>query len=350
MQIVSHIFADILHEIGSGQGRNSKVYLAHDPQLNGNIALKEIPIVNFRDTSEYFKEAQTLFANSCTRVVPVQYACCDSSYIRIVMPYFPNGSLQNKIENNPLPVRQVILWADQFLNGLHHVHANGFVHFDVKPSNILIHNDGGAVLADFGQTMPINNLGVADVPPMYLLHFPPEAFTFDKVTKQADMYQVGLTLYRMCNGDKYFKSQLSAHPDLRSSICLGKFPSRDKYLPHIPKRLKRIIKTLLKVDPGNRYQTIIDLQNDLGQVDKLLDWEYHTVNSDVIWKMRNFQTEYEIRITPDGLRRWIVEGHTIRRADGNRRRRNYWCGGSFSSKAQAETFVARIFREMEVGT
>lgn len=353
MEVVSVVRATKIKEIGNGQGRNSRVYLAYDPQLDGNVALKEIPVYYFRCPKEYFKEAQILYANNHPRVVPVQYACHDPFFVRIIMPYFANGSMQDRLNQGPLTLRKTIRWAQEFLTGLHHVHSKGFVHFDIKPSNILIHNDGSVMLSDFGQTMPTDQFGVAKLPPLYLTHLPPEAYGYSKATKQADMYQVGLTLYRMSNGEDFLKPQLSIdQSEMISRIISAKFPRRDLFLPHVPRKLKTIIRKLLELNPSKRYQTPIELMNALGTIKgELLDWQYLNLGNGAVWGKSTISHTYRIKMVYNSAGRgWIIEGHTINKAKGETRRRNAWCGGPFKTKAEAELCVARIFRGMEAGS
>lgn len=353
MEICSQIKVNIIKQIGNGQGRNSEVYLAYDPQLDGEVALKVIPLASFRDPSEYYREAKIIYQNRSPRVVPIQYACCGSDSIRIVMPYFQNGSLQDRLDQGPLTTRQLIVLSDQFLNGVHHVHSQGYIHFDIKPTNILINNDQSALLADFGQTMPVNALGVANIPPLYCCHFPPEACDYRAATKQADLYQVGLTLYRMCNGNKFYYSQAPSVQNpiefdaLRDLIRTSKFPRRDLFLPHVPTRLRTIIRKLLKIDPAQRYQTALDLKNDLGQIAYLLDWQYQELTNGIRWSMTKEGHIHEIILLLTSKTNWTVEGYTIRESDGVRRRKNHWFGGPFRTFKKATEFVSGLFRQME---
>jgi len=349
MQVVSTIIAEKICQIGKGQGRNSEVYLAHDPQLNGKIALKEIPINEFPDSTKYFSEAQKVYQNKHRHVVPVLYAARDTDKIRIAMPYFKNGTVQDVLNKEYLTVNQILIWSYQFLLGLHHIHSNGYIHFDLKPSNLLIHDDGSVMVSDFGQSQEVNDLGVAENPRMYLMHFPPEVFLYSKSTKQADIYQAGLTLYRMCNGDEFFKSQkpLDVY-ELRDKVLNGKFPDRKKFLPHIPSRLKRIIRKALKVDPSERYQTAMDMINDLGQVDPLQDWKYFKLQNGVKWISRNYDHQYVIKIE-EIKGSWHIIGYTIRLADGLKRLRKSWCGGPYNTYLQAMDAASKIFKRMEEG-
>lgn len=351
MQITSSINATIIRPIGTSQGRNSEVFLAHDPQLNGTIAIKQIPLSSFTNVAEYFAEAQRYYANKHPRVVPVLYACQDLTTVRLSMPYFANGSLQDYIATVPITIRKTVELSQQFLSGLHHVHSNGYIHFDVKPTNILIADDGSAMLTDFGQTREMDHLGVAVNPPIYIWHFAPETINTRSSTLHTDIYQSGLTLYRMCNGDELFQSQKSRYNStflLRDAILNGKFPNRDAFLPHIPSRMKRIIRKALSLDPARRYQSALELAMDIGQVSNLLDWNYESLPMTTRWHKQTIEHMYAIVLSfKQTENRWYVEGTTTKLPSSAPRRKSSWCGGPFRTKLQGERFVASLFQEME---
>ena len=83
---------DKLREIGQ-EGKNSKVYLVHDHQLDGDLVIKEIEKVKFKTPDEYFKEARLMFSQKHENVVEVHYAGMDADNIYIAMPYYANGSV-----------------------------------------------------------------------------------------------------------------------------------------------------------------------------------------------------------------------------------------------------------------
>ncbi len=349
MEIVSVIKARIIKEIGFGEGMNSTVYLAHDPQLGGNVAIKVMPINRFKDPSEYFKEAQFIYKTCSPRVVAINYASINDNAVHIQMPYYENGSVVSYLNKyGPVTLRQILIWTQQFSSGINHIHSKDIVHFDIKPSNIIINNDGSAMIADFGQAMPVDVYGVAKAPSMYWSHWPPEILRYNSATKQADIYQIGVTLYRLCNGEEFFETQRpKTHIDAKPLILSGKFPNRDKFLPHIPSRLRRIVVKLMNVDPHNRYHTVIDFQNELNKVGRLLDWKYYKTADNEIWKKENESHIFHINITKRH-KLWHVDGYTERKDNGIKRNRNDWCSKrGFRTVKQAEKCVDKIFREME---
>jgi serine/threonine protein kinase len=284
---------DILDDIG-GEGRNSEVYVVHDHQLDTELVAKQMPTKDFSSPNQYFAEARKLEDAAHPNVVPVRYAGLDEGdedddddgHVYVVMPRYENGSLQGRMDdrtaqNELLTIREVVRFGLQFLTGLARIHSLDLVHFDIKPSNVLLDNSGMAVLADFGLAKYLGQFGAVDQPKAYKLHFAPERFRHRVFTPEIDIYQAGITLYRMTNGDRWFERQIAdytdpADPDvnaLRQSILDGDFPDRDAYLPHVPNRLRRVINTALEVDPDDRYRTVREMMNELGRVRRYLDWQ-----------------------------------------------------------------------------
>ena len=97
------------------------------------------------------------------------------------------------------------------------------------------------------------------------------------VNRKIDVYQIGTTLYRMCNGNEEYNKQVKRHKDLNSlkiASANGKFPVRKKYLPHIPKSMIQIIEKCLKVNQNERYDNVLEIMNHLSAVNENLDWYY----------------------------------------------------------------------------
>ncbi len=162
------------------------------------------------------------------------------------------------------------------LAGLAAIHVSGAVHFDVKPSNILFSDTGKAMVADFGQARSIGPTGVVKLPPMYPITLPPEFFLTGIGTVHSDIYHAGVTLYRAVNGEPMFEAQKNKLTDMKHSTVNGKFPNRDKFMPHVPMRLRTIIRKAMSVDPKDRYQSATEFARSLGAVDLEHDWSSAT--------------------------------------------------------------------------
>ena len=155
MKIVATVDYVQKKQIGAGQGMNSTVFLADDPQLAAEVAVKEIPLSKLgNDPGKYFAEAKTMFASEHKNVLPIRYACRTADRICLAMPFCNAGSLADRIRNNPLSLREAQRVGIGILNGLAQVHLAGFVHFDLKPTNVLFGASDEPLVADFGVTEP----------------------------------------------------------------------------------------------------------------------------------------------------------------------------------------------------
>lgn len=346
MEIVSELRVKKICQIGLGEGCNSILWLAEDEQLQQHVVVKEMHVSAFKNPGDYFAEAQRLFKAKSPRIVPIQYACVDvpAEVVRIVMPYFMQGSLQNFIDKfGPLTTREIIRYGQQILAGLQHIHSVGLLHLDLKPNNCLIGDNSELMISDFGQSIPVGLLGVANAPKMYCRAYPPEVILYKAVTRQSDIYQVGYSLYRMANGTQLYEAQanpLKDKDELKSQIVAGKFPRRDKFLPHVPRRLRTIIRKCLAVDPATRYQTPEEVLGDLAQCATGLDWKIHIESHRFQWTRPAELGSDEIfmELSASG---WITSGYTTR--GSNRRMRNAWCSGPFKNQTECDKSLKAIF-------
>lgn len=292
-------------EIGQ-DGANSKVFKVYDVQLNATLALKEVEVKDFTNLDHYLEEARMLNEARHNHVVDIKFASKDSQNIYMAMPFYKNGSLKNLIDARFLSVREIIKIATDFLSGLHHIHVKGLIHFDIKPSNILFDDANKALIADFGLSGYYNNQGIALQNMVYGKHIVPEFNFGSHRAITSDIYQAGLVLYRMCNGDFDFEAEwddiVQKHngnvQNIFSEIQKGKFPSR-KYKRHIPLSLRKIINKAIDIDPNKRHKTSLELLNDLANVSGRLDWCYTESSSLPKWTRTTDKNGYIVEVTQD---------------------------------------------------
>lgn len=276
-----------IKEIGQ-QGRNSQVYLSHDKQLDAEIVIKKVLKAKIADPIEFYTEAKRLYASEHQHVVQIKYACEDTDSIYLAMPYYKNGSLKTLIDSRFLTVREIIRYSTQFLSGLHNIHVKKLIHFDIKPDNILLSDNNEALVTDFGLTKNMNSLGFASSSMHYPKQIPPEVFSQTQHSMLYDIYSAGVTLYRLCNGNHVYYNQFgnfTSQPDYIAAIQSGNFPDRTLYFSHIPKLLRRAINTAMSVDQVARYQTVLDLMNELSSINSLLDWQMTVTSNGNNWTL-----------------------------------------------------------------
>lgn len=279
---------EILEEIGQ-EGRNSQVFKINDVALDSQMVLKKINKNSFQNSEQYFEEARVIYDVQHPNVVEVNYACQDRDFIYITMPYYENGSLSSLMKERFLTVREIIRYAVQFLSGLHHIHSLGLIHFDLKPDNIMLSNRNEAMLSDFGLAMYMDEYGFTTPKALYRKHTVPEAIGQTVFSVEFDVYQAGLTLYRMCIGSEAFNKQYEEYFEqgvfnkvlFEQHLADSVFPERNEYPAHIPAKLKTVINKCLEVNPEERYRAVIEIVNAIADIDEnYFDWQY-TVEGDI---------------------------------------------------------------------
>jgi eukaryotic-like serine/threonine-protein kinase len=194
-----------------GAGGMGRVWLARDEVLRRDVAIKEIALP-FGLTDEEREEmrertlrearaAARLSHPNVVRIYDVQHG---QERPWIVMEYVPSRSLLQVIkENGPLPVNQVAGIGLAVLSALDAANRVGVLHRDVKPSNVLIADDGRVVLTDFGSAMidesegALTRTGVILGSPRYIA---PERARDGTATPESDMWSLGATLYEAVEG------------------------------------------------------------------------------------------------------------------------------------------------------
>jgi len=325
---------------------NSEVFLATDPQLAGTIVVKEIPKASLCiNPADYYREAQAMFASSHDHVVRIHYACETSDRICLAMPYYARGSLADRLASGPLRLSEVIRIGDGILTGLARIHVAGFLHLDLKPTNVLFSDADVPMVADLGQACAIGSHGVTIAGPMYCFGMPPEYFLHSRaVSVESDVYQTGLTLYRMANGDEAFDAQKPSGPwpMIADAITQGRFPDRDAFLPHVPRAARTVIKKALSVDPCDRYHSATELAAALGKVSVDTDWDtYLAPTGDIRWRARPpNRTEIVVDLRGHGSHH-AVESFTVSAGRMRARKKALWKSGLTRSQAMAH--LQRVF-------
>ena len=276
MEISPKLNLKIIRKINS-EGVNSALYIVKDEQLNCEMILKQIDKRKLKEYDKYFDESRKVSSLNHPNIIKINYATYDDDYVYITMPYYKNGSLNQILDSRSLTVREIIKYSLDFLSAIYYIHDNNIIHCDIKPNNILIDDKNQAILSDFGSAIRVDFNGYGKLKNVYYKHIAPEQCYTSTVDRKIDIYQIGTTLYRMCNGNEEYDKQLRRYKnltDLKMAISKGKFPVRKKYLPHIPKSLIFIIEKCLEVNKENRYNSVLEILNDLAKVKENLDWKY----------------------------------------------------------------------------
>ncbi|BAO90449.1 serine/threonine-protein kinase [Caballeronia cordobensis] len=225
-----------------GRGAMGIVYLAFDPQIERQVALKTLHRLAADDataahelTARFLNEARAAGRLVHPNIVAIyDYGEADDIAF-ITMEYVRGESLAARLARHartatPMNPASALRWFAQLLDALDYAHEAGIVHRDIKPANLLIAPRGECKIADFGiarlDTSALTQTGTLLGTPSYMS---PEQFTGDTVDARADLFSAAVVLYEMLTGVCPFtgtpaavmRGILDDMPPLPSSVARG---------------------------------------------------------------------------------------------------------------------------------
>jgi len=253
---------EILVEVG--RGGMATVYLAHDLALDRKVAIKVLApalLLMGEGMVERFKrEARTAAALSHPHIIPI-YAVQESDQVLyFVMKHVQGRSLDHVIRDvGPLPIAMTQAILAQVGDALGYAHRHGVIHRDVKSANIMLDEEGWAVVTDFGiaKVMQAQGLTVTGVTVGTPTYMSPEQCATEELTGASDQYSLGVVAYEMLTGTLPFQE------DSIMSVMYAHFnqPPRPvtELRPDCPPNLAAAVMRMLEKDPAQRWPSMDDV-------------------------------------------------------------------------------------------
>lgn len=253
-----------------GRGGMGIVYLARDVGLDRLVAIKLLPpdlAAKAQLRERFLREARTAARLSHPNIVPIHAVEESGKLVWFVMAYVPGESLGQRIKNGgalaPAEASRVIrdvAWA------LGHAHAQGVVHRDVKPDNVLLEaGTRRALIADFGIAAPALRQADSEGGVVGTVgYLSPEQARGDAVDGRSDIYALGVVGY--CTLASRLPYSAATLQDLVSQHMAGPPAQLASVAPHVPRALCRTIDRCLSHYPNARFQTAEQLAEALDQL------------------------------------------------------------------------------------
>jgi serine/threonine-protein kinase len=245
-----------------------EVYRATDSVLSRTVAVKLLSerYATQDDARARFRREATAAArlSSAPNVVTVFDVAEHRGRPLIVMEYLEGGSVHDRIrEGSRVPREQALRWLEQAADALDRAHANGVVHRDVKPANLLLDRDGNVHVSDFGiasttgddtLTAPGTVLGTAG-------YLSPEQARGEPATAASDRYALGVVAFELLTGRRPFSGDTPTteafahiHADVPSAVAVD---------ATLPTRVDDVFRRALAKDPAERPADARELVDEL---------------------------------------------------------------------------------------
>ncbi|MEQ1826194.1 MAG: serine/threonine-protein kinase [Pirellula sp.] len=251
-----------------GTGGMGVVLKAHDTELHRVVAVKVLAahLANNASARKRFaREAQAAAAVIHPNVIPIYNVESEGKVPFLVMQCVNGQSLQSKVDRHgPMPLAESLRIAMQTASGLAAAHDQGLVHRDVKPANILLHDNVDRVLlSDFGLARAVDDAsltrtGVVAGTPHYMS---PEQARGDSIDTRSDQFSLGSVMYYMLTGRPPFRA--SGAMGVLNRICTEPHRSIEQVNSDIPIEITQLIDRLLSKDASDRFASMHVVEQEL---------------------------------------------------------------------------------------
>lgn len=253
-----------------GKGGMGAVYLAADRALDRMVAIKMLPLRLAEEpeiVERFQREARALAKLRHPNLMHIYTVGQHEGRPYFAMEYVKGSTLSAVIaKTGRMPPPQVAHVAAEVMSALDKVHEAGIVHRDIKPGNVMVDEDGRAILMDFGlarqaQDAPLTADHTVLGTPNYMS---PEQAEGKKLDARADIYSLGIVIYEMLAGAPPFHGKTSfeiLRQHIESSV-----PAPSELHPDIPEAFDLVVARAVAKSPDDRYGDVRQMAADLAQV------------------------------------------------------------------------------------
>ncbi|MEW6577738.1 MAG: protein kinase [Chloroflexota bacterium] len=253
-----------------GKGGMATVYRARQVTMQRDVAIKVMSADLAADpefVARFEREAHVIARLEHPRILPVHDFGHEGELFYLVMRLIEGESLYYRLKRGPLPLKTAARLIGQIGEALDYAHAEGVIHRDLKPNNILIDQWDNLYLMDFGlakmmaSAQSLTQSGTVLGTPAYMA---PEQWRGEPVDARTDVYALGIILYEMVAGRTPFESD-TPFTLMYKHINDAPPPLRDA-LPDLPEQVEAVILKALAKNPDDRYQSAGDMARAFNEV------------------------------------------------------------------------------------
>lgn len=188
-----------------GKGGQGVVYLARDPDLDREVAIKTL-FKHGNDPQRLVEEARKVARLQHANIVPLYEIGLHEGAPFLVYQFIPGRSLRERVADGALPIRDALEIARGVLDGIGHAHANGIIHRDLSPANVLIDASGTPKILDFGVATLMGDAATQSDIAGTVNYLAPEYLNGGTIGPAADVFSVATILYEALTGRQQFSA------------------------------------------------------------------------------------------------------------------------------------------------
>ena len=240
-----------------GVGGNAHVYRAQDRETGDVVAVKLLRGADATVLRRFERERRAMDTlESLDHVVPIlESGVTTAGAPYLVMPLFEGGSLQERIDEEPVPWRTALDLARTVSRAVSQAHDRNILHLDVKPANVLLDSNGDPFLADFGIAEVVGATASMSANMMTPSYTPPERLNGDGPTEHTDVYGLGGLLFALLTGDAPFALEASMSHAAMLAAVLNNEVSTDRLAQYCPPPVVDLVTRTLSKAMGDRPQS-----------------------------------------------------------------------------------------------
>jgi serine/threonine-protein kinase len=245
-----------------GRGGMGEIYVATDELLGRTVAIKVLsePYAGEDRVRERFTREALAAARLSDRpnIVTIFDVGETEGKPYIVMEYLAGGTLDERLRGGRVPVAQALTWLRQAANALDAASAQGVVHRDIKPGNLLLDEEGNVHVADFGiaSAAGMDSLTKTGTVLGTAAYLSPEQARGERATDASDRYALAVVAWELLAGERPFTGDTPAAE--ATAHVHGEIPALSTSRPDLPRELDDVFHRALAKDPAARYPTAAD--------------------------------------------------------------------------------------------
>lgn len=248
-----------------GTGGMGSVYLAVNTSIDQQVAIKVLRPEFARNVelrAKFKKEAELLCSLDHPGIVKFLNYVETPQGVFLIMEYVKGITLEDYIKhkNGLIVEKNAYPMLREILDAFEYAHSKGIVHQDIKPSNIIIQDDGHIKIMDFGIARIISEAQKSDAVMGTPEYMSPEQIYGKSVDAKSDIYSLGVLIHNMLTGKAPYDTTKLTEQEIKRRVVKEELPRMIDYYPYVSEKIQKVVDKATRKDPEARYKDCGEMQ------------------------------------------------------------------------------------------